>query len=388
MHSGGSFACLPTILLCLQQNNYYCCAMSFFEKIFRYQKGHRIASHLFFWLAVLMISITSSQYHDRDQFTYSYALIDDGLYIIPQIIATYFLSYFIIPEFFFRKKYFVTLIYFIIGSYLICVLSRFLVVRILEPMAGIAPKAFETTSEIITDIPKLLYVYFFNIFSTAFVFLFVKLVKDQLEIQKHTLSLEKEKAETQLKLLKAQLNPHFLFNTLNNIYSLSLSNSPVTSASIGRLAEILDYILYRCNGVQVPLKDEMVLLNNYIALEKLRYNDRLRVNFKTHIDHDIEIPPLILLSIVENAFKHGASEDIGNPYIDIDLAVTETAFQCTVSNSFTPEATQKANDKIGLVNLRKQLELIYPESHSLTLSIDQAGNTFTVTLVIDLKQSE
>jgi sensor histidine kinase YesM len=361
--------------------------MSLFEKILRYQKRHRLVSHLFFWLAILIISITSSQYHDRDQFIYSDALIDDGLFLIPQIMASYFIAYFIIPGFFFRKKYFVTILYFIIGSYLICVLSRFLVVRVLEPMAGIAPEAFETTIELITDIPKLLYVYFFNVFSIAFVFLLIKLVKDQLEIQKHTLSLEKEKAETELKLLKTQLNPHFLFNTLNNIYSLSLSNSPVTSASIGRLAEILDHILYRCNGIQVPLKEEIVLLNNYIALEKLRYNDRLQVNFKTQVDHDIEIPPLILLSIVENAFKHGASEDIGNPYIHVNLYVTKNVFQCIVSNSFTPEVTKNANDQIGLFNVRKQLELIYPESHSLTLSIDQASNAFTVTLVIDLKKS-
>jgi Histidine kinase len=356
--------------------------MSFFERILYYQKTNRVASHILFWLFVLLISLSSSKYYDGNGFTIRFALIGNGLYLIPQIIATYFLTYFIIPLFFFQKKYKIAVISFIAGSYLICALSRFLIVRVAEPLAGIAPKAFETNDEIMTDLPKLLYVYFFHIFSLAFVFLFVKLLKDQLDIQKRALTMQKEKTETELRLLKSQMNPHFLFNTLNNIYALSLVNSPVTSSSIGRLGEILDYILYRCNDLLVPLSGEITLLNNYIGLEKLRYDERLTLNFVIDQARDIDIAPLILLSIVENAFKHGTSHDIGNVSIDINLHVDDTALRFVASNTCKRTAATEIPASIGLPNLRQQLELIYPRRHQL--SITRSETHFTVTLIIDI----
>jgi hypothetical protein len=194
--------------------------MSFFEKILHYQKTNRVWSHLIFWFVVMLVSMGNSKYRDGNDFTYRLALIGNGLYLGPQIIATYFLTYWIVPQFFFKKKHMLALTGLIAGSYVICALARFLVVRVAEPLAGLAPEAFETNREILTDIPKLFYVYFFSIFSLPFVFMFIKLLKDQIDIQKRALTLEKDKTETELKLLKTQLNPHFLFNTLNNIYSL------------------------------------------------------------------------------------------------------------------------------------------------------------------------
>ena len=362
------------------KNGYTCFVMSFFEKILYHQKKNRLLSHLLFWLTVLFISMNISKYRDGSEFTYRFALVGNGLYLVSQIIASYFLTYWAVPQFFFRKKYLSGLAAFILGSYLICLLSRFMVVRVAEPLAGIAPNAFETNLEILTDLSKLLYVYFFSIFSLALVFMFVKLLKDQLEIQKRTLTLEKQKAEAELKLLKSQLNPHFLFNTLNNIYSLSLSNSPVTSTSIGRLSEILDYILYKCNSLYVSLSGEITLLNNYIGLEKLRYDERLNVNFTCNVEQDIEIAPLILLSIVENAFKHGAGNDTGSPVISIELNADNKSFSFIVSNSFYPKAENPGS--IGLQNLKQQLELIYPQKHKL--EITQSDTLFTVTLAIYL----
>jgi LytS/YehU family sensor histidine kinase len=114
-------------------------------------------------------------------------------------------------------------------------------------------------------------------------------------------------------MLKTQLNPHFLFNTLNNIYVLSLENSEKTQKSIEKLSKILDHVLFRCNTKYVSLSSEIELLENYIELEKLRYDDRLQINFNNHIEQDVKIAPLILLSLVENAFKHGAGEDSVSP---------------------------------------------------------------------------
>src|SRR5579859_1055012 len=231
--------------------------MSRMEQFLQYQRKYRVASHVVFWIGVLLLGVSDSKYRDGREFTYSFAFAGDGLFLLPQIMGAYFLTYLIIPAFFYRRKYVMASLAFVLGSYLICLLARFLIVRVAEPLAGQPPKAFETNWEIVTDIPKLVYVYFFSIFSLAFVFLFIKLLIDHLWTQQRTLVLEKEKVETELKLLKSQLNPHFLFNTLNNIYALSLLGSPVTSSAIGKLAEILDHILYRCEGDLVPLSGEV-----------------------------------------------------------------------------------------------------------------------------------
>jgi hypothetical protein len=359
--------------------------MSVVENILHYQKRYRVASHLVFWLTVYLIGISNSKYHDGKEFTYGFAFAGNALFFIPQVMSAYFLSYAVLPAFIYRKKYVVSGLLFLTGSYVICVIARFLIVRVAEPLAGVAPKAFETNKEIITDLPKLVYVYFFPLFSIAFVFLFIKLLIQQVDVQKRALTLEKEKAETELKLLKSQLNPHFLFNTLNNIYALSLLQSPVISSSIGKLAEILDHILYKCERPLVPLSGEVALLYNYLALEKLRYDERLQVRLTVEVEEETMVPPLILLSLVENAFKHGASKDIGYPVIDIGLHVTRESLRYCVANSFLPEPAREAGGKIGLSNLKKQLEILYPERHLLTTGCEEG--LFKVLLVLDLKKT-
>lgn len=358
---------------------------NFPDNIIQFQKKHRWLSHMAYWLVVLLVAISSSKYSDGTRASYRFELITDFLYELPEIAAAYLLTYLIVPQFFYKKSYLTAIVIFIGSSYVTCVTARIIIVKICEPLAGIAPKAFETYSEISSDLPKLLYVYFFQIFSVAFVFMCLKVLKDQLDIQKRALTLEKEKAETELKLLKTQLNPHFLFNTLNNIYSLSFTSSPVTSESIARLAYILDHILYRCEAPYVPLSAEIALIKNYIELEKLRYDQRLKISFDTSIDREIYIAPLILLSLVENAFKHGASDDVGAPIIAIDLRVDEQSFIFTISNTVSKQDNdqeQLPGGRIGLNNLRKQLDLIYGKDYSLDVA--RRNGSFEVSLAIDL----
>lgn len=354
------------------------------DHLLQHQKKYRLASHLVFWLGVLLLGVSNSKYRDGQEFTYRFAFIGDGLFLFPQILAAYFLTYAIIPAFFYRKKYLFASAAFLSGSYAICLLARFLIVRVAEPLAGQAPKAFETNREIITDLPKLIYVYFFPIFSLAFVFLFIKLLIQHLRVQQRTLMLEKEKAETELKLLKSQLNPHFLFNTLNNIYALSLLNSPATSSSIGKLAEILDHILYRCDGDLVPLSAEIALLNNYLALEKLRYNDRLQLRFCSRVVGEVSVPPLLLLSLAENAFKHGASQDMGEPFIEIDLEADQDRLRYSVCNSAAASPVIDQPGKIGLINLKKQLDILFPDGYVFTTGY--AENRFRALIVLELKK--
>ncbi|MBS1531667.1 MAG: histidine kinase [Bacteroidetes bacterium] len=362
--------------------------MNLFDRFLAFHKKHRWLSHVTFWLIYLLIGVSSSKYRDGTRGTYGFEFTSDALYMSAEMVFAYALAYFVVPQFVYRKRYLLSIVGFLLSSYAACVLGRVFIVKICEPMAGVAPKAFETYTEIFTNIPKLLYNYNFDMMAAASIFVFFKILKDQLEAQKRVLIFEKEKAETELKLLKTQLNPHFLFNTLNNLYSLSFTSSAATSQSIARLADILDHMLYRSNTPFVSLKAEIGLINNYIELEKLRYDDRLTVNFNTRVEGEVVIAPLIVLSLVENAFKHGASDDTGAPEIDIDLHANEQSFIFKISNTVAPKSNggpAASNERIGLNNLRRQLELIYRNDYALNVTCDD--RRFHVELSIKLKQA-
>ena len=359
------------------------------DRLLAFHQKHRWLSHAAFWTGFLLFSVGSSKYHDGKEGEYGFEFISDGLYIFAEMIAAYALAYVVIPAFLQKKQYWKAGVVFLLACYGSCVLARIFIVKICEPLVGAKPKAFETYGNILTDVPKLLYVYLVDILSVAGMFTLLKVIKDQVLIQRRTLLLEKEKAETELKLLKAQLNPHFLFNTLNNIYSLSFISAVRTSESIARLADILDHILYRGSQPFVPLSAEIAVMRNYIELEKLRYNNRLTVNLQCEVEDDISIAPLVLLSLVENAFKHGASEDAGAPEITIQLSATGSTICFHISNTVVDRPGDGApgggapGDRIGLRNLRQQLGLIYGEAHRL--SIDRRGNRFIVDLTIENK---
>ena len=185
----------------------------------------------------------------------------------------------------------------------------------------------------------------------------------------------------ELDALKAQLHPHFLFNSLNNVYSFALDNSPRTAEALLRLSSILRYVLYEGSAAKVSLKKELDVLESYINLEKIRYEQRLELNFNVrgHVNSQ-EIAPLIMLPLVENAFKHGASETLGTPWINIDVVVNVSEFTFKVSNS-KPDTQQSAatpESRIGLSNVKKRLALLYGGRHSFRVHDDE--DVFVVEL--------
>jgi len=357
--------------------------MPLIERIVKFSLTHRFQSHVIFWLIIAVIFTNrydTVEYGQLDSVFYRHVY-----YMSVTMLASYFLAYLIIPKLMRSKHYIEVFLYFLAGSYLISACSRIAVVYLLEPLIRTSPFGQESIWQILTDLPKLVTHYFALSFSAAWIFAFVKLIRDQYITQQRSLTLEKEKAETELKALRNQLNPHFLFNTLNNIYSLSLINAPVTSGAIAGLSEILDYVLYKCNTSYVPLSGEIKLIENYLMLEKLRYDDRLRISFDHHITKDIGIAPLILLSLVENAFKHGASVDSGSPFISIDLRLKHNYLSFKVTNSFAGEEEEEISGKgIGLSNIRRQLELLYPSRYHL--DIQRINNIYAVKLEIDLEE--
>ena len=202
------------------------------------------------------------------------------------------------------------------------------------------------------------------------------------QTQNKLLRLNEQKRQAELDALKNQLNPHFIFNTLNNLYALALKKSDQTPMVIEKLSNILDYILYRCNDKFVSLKNEIKLIENYIDLEKIRYGKRMQVSFDYRVENDVNIAPLILLTLLENACKHSTSEELNKSTIDILLKSSEDNIYFQIQNS-KPTHIVKLNkkpEKIGLANMRKQLELLYPDAH--TLSIDDNQNYYKIKLTI------
>ena len=218
---------------------------------------------------------------------------------------------------------------------------------------------------------------------SVFFFGITRAIYNYVKLKQATQQLRIEKQEAELNYLRSQTNPHFLFNTLNNIYSLARDKSDVAPESILRLSKILRFMLYETGGKYISIEQELKIINDYIALEKLRYDDSLRINFNYDVeDLKQSIPPLLLVPLVENAFKHGASETRSQPFVDIHLSVNNRQLTYVVKNSievFPDEFIVKEN--IGLSNLRRQLELLYKE---YDLSVLQSVSVFTATLKINL----
>lgn len=222
-------------------------------------------------------------------------------------------------------------------------------------------------------------------FSMMSVFFFgiIRHIHNYIKLQQASQLLKIEKQQAELNYLRSQTNPHFLFNTLNNIYSLARDKSDLAPESILRLSKILRFMLYEASGAYISIEQELKIMNDYIALEKLRYDESLRINFNNDVeDMKQALPPLLLMPLVENAFKHGVSETRSQPFVDIHLSIKQRQLAFTVKNSTeTVPETGGIKENIGLSNLRRQLELLYTDYN---LSMQQNGSAFIATLKINL----
>lgn len=198
--------------------------------------------------------------------------------------------------------------------------------------------------------------------------------------------LENEKLKMELDHLKAQVQPHFFFNTLNNMYALSVAGSPKTPAMIADLSGIMRYVLYNAEQDKVPLQQEVDFIKSYIELENLRHNSKESIEFSLQGDiSNVFIEPLIFLPIIENTFKHSLQKDLADKWVKLVLTVDEEELIFQTSNPKNADgAVAGLEGGIGLKNVKKRLDLLYPGRHQL--NIHEEENVFTVTLVIKYKQ--
>jgi len=222
-----------------------------------------------------------------------------------------------------------------------------------------------------------------NVIFTVITTMVLKLVKQWYSDQKTTKDLQQEQLQTELKFLKSQINPHFLFNSLNNLYALTLSKSDSAPEVVLRLSNILRYILYESNEGYVSVRKEMEHVKDYVAVEKLRLG--MGVSIDIDIDDAIQddpVEPMLFLTLVENAFKH--SEDIlpEKRFIRIHAKSLDTGFRFLIENTFSPSKRDSETGGIGLENIKKRLNLIYPNQHDIKSST--ADGVYRVDLIIKL----
>ena len=216
----------------------------------------------------------------------------------------------------------------------------------------------------------------------------IKLMKHWYVKEQRNLQLQKENTESQLQLLKAQVHPHFLFNTLNNIYSHTQGTAPVASRLVMGLGDMLRYMLYECNQPLVPLEKELQMLKDYITLEKIRYGNSLEVQIDFPADtRNLVIAPLLLLPFVENCFKHGTSHMLDQPWISLQLTLENGLMKLKLLNGkATGYQAAKMSNGIGIQNVRKRLELIYPDKFSL--DIQEEEEVYIVNLKLELEKGK
>ena len=217
---------------------------------------------------------------------------------------------------------------------------------------------------------------FFILLSTV-----LKFIQDWFLNEKVKSNLENENLIAELAFLKSQINPHFLFNSLNNIYSLAYQKSEKTPEAILKLSEIMRYMLYESNEDKVALSDEIRYLENYIELQKLRFKDNIYIKFDINGDPlGLMITPLVLISFVENAFKHGIATDIENP-ISIVLNLSDDKLLFHVSN-IKSSMNKDITGGIGLQNVQRRLSLIYKDRYRL--HIDDNNDIYNCELYLNL----
>jgi len=210
----------------------------------------------------------------------------------------------------------------------------------------------------------------------------LKVLRIQNRSKEREKNLVKEKLETELKFLRSQTNPHFLFNTLNNIYALARKKSDKTAEVVMKLSELLSFMLYESGKDTITIAEEIKILEDYIDLEKIRYNERLTIEFNKKIDNNARtIAPLLLLPLVENAFKYGVSESRFVSFIHIDLELRGAQLKFMIENSFEDTKEKSPGNCIGLNNFRRQLELLYKE---FTIDVQNQDKKFKVIVTINL----
>ncbi len=329
--------------------------------------------HLFFWALVfgLWFFLRYEDYSTMQKaFTVTLVKVAD------LSIMIYITNYLLIPKLLYKKKYW----WFAVVFLLMIAISSAVKMNILGRMLN-NPALLSLAGNIKARIYDNVIPHFFLVTAGAA----VKLIIDYTRMQQRMVEMAREKAEAELNFLKSQINPHFLFNSLNSVYFLIDKNNTDARGALHKFSAMLRYQLYEMNGDKVPVEKEVEYLKDYIDLQKLRKDEHTSVTFSHAPDvKGFTVEPLLLIPFVENAFKYISHYKNQLNFIKLDMSMRNGAFHFSLENS--KEATTRVNNAhsgIGLVNVKRRLDLLYPGKHRLNIT-DTPG-TFSVDLTIDIK---
>ncbi len=339
-----------------------------------------LVQHIMFWL-IIVSTYAISAWGYRDNF--QQAIIYEAIYLPARMLAVYFNWFLWMPNKLYRNR---------VGEYLIGMVAVIFVLATIQRylMYYWAYPTFFPTWPIQSNGAFV----FFRVVQNMVVIATpvalstgMKLFLDWYDQKNRAQQLEREKVAAELQYLKSQINPHFLFNTLNNIYGLAIEGSGKVPALLLKLSDLLSYSLYESGGKFVDITRELQLIKDFIALELERSDNRVRVEWgvKEESLKGMEIAPLLLIPLVENAFKHGTREEIRRAEIALQLEKNDGQLLFRVRNTIPEEKPSSQEESgIGLANVKRRLAILYPNRHEF--SIQEQTNSFEVILKVDLHE--
>lgn len=332
--------------------------------------NYRLFQHVMFWLSYVMLFGLVYGKFGND---YPYYFLE-SLGMVPFVMASTYLTIYLILPYYLKKQHFALSLFLFVGALLlICTLQR-MFLRYINDLEIRIGEMYDLS--------------FLSLFlETNFmvgIAMAIKLIKIWFEQQKEKFEIEKRNLQSELNLLKAQIHPHFLFNTMNNLYALSLGQSAKTSEGIAKVSDLLRAVLYDCNDVYIDFEKEISLIRNYIDLQKLRFDNRLSLSFNVEGESAmIKVAPMLYITFIENCFKHGSSNDPDNSWINIGFRIADNHIHFTAENSKPGQVSvhsANGNKGIGLENVKKRLDILYKENYKLNIS--ESDQSFKVELLL------
>jgi LytS/YehU family sensor histidine kinase len=333
---------------------------------------HKHVRHSVFWLIVFSLLVYINKEASQSLI---FIITNSLIYLAFFMVMVYFNIYYLIPKYLEQKK---------LGLYIFLLIVTAAIITPIRIMALYIK--LTGSANIRQELPEFIPSTFFSFILIGIASTVVKISSDWLKHQRERKELETQNMQSELRFLKSQVNPHFLFNTLNSLYALTLKKSDKAPEIVIKLSEMMRYMLYECNERYVPLYKEINYLKNYLELEKLRQGDGVDIQFRMEgVVTDQRIAPMMFIPFVENSFKHGVNKQLFQSFVHICLKVNNGNIHIVIENSkpdTTPNDSPVRSGGIGLKNVKRRLNLIYPERY--TLKIDDSPNAYRVELSIDL----
>jgi hypothetical protein len=354
--------------------------------IFSHRRGYRLTRHLLFWL----LYFTCLAPLDTEYYSVK-GILHINVSWMPLTMLNIFVTlYWLVPRYLMRSK--LKLFVLLYGGWMLMEIPLGFLTHLYLTYPYCWPPGPRPTLR--QALPEILDIYPLVIVNAVTLFaVFIRMFKFWRVEQLQKLQMKKEKTDAELQLLRAQLHPHFLFNTLNNLYTLILEKSSKAPGMLSRLSAILSYVLNDCQATEVQLKKEIAFCRDYIELETERYGDRLDlcVEFPDDIGGTADIgdrliAPMLFQPFIENAFKHGAAEQVGKVWMSIALSVRNDQLLFRVINSADLTVRERPAGGIGIANIKRRLDLLYPDRYQLIREQDE--DKHFISLTIDLPSAK